>query len=160
MSFEIPSRNTSTILGTDLIPKANSRGTDPLAISFDDFITALGLVGGDPYTAPIVGITPVVIAALPQSLSGPGAISITTPSTNFTSGGVDDALTLIDGTQVGQLLSVVHVVDGGSGILTPTTFADGVTITFTGVGEVWDAIWTISGWQTIGLRGATLPVIA
>jgi len=108
---------------------------------------------------------PVVKAALPQSLSGPGAIGVTQHSSNVTSTGVGDALTLANGVIAGQLKMVTHVVDGGSAVLTPVSFADGATITFTAGGERWVGIWTGTAWQTIELSnvsdgGVVLPAIA
>jgi len=114
-------------------------------------------------TAP--AYSPVVFAALPQALSGVGAISVVTHSTNFTSTGAAQALTLADGTIIGQLKMVTHIVDGGSGVLTPANFVDGVKITFTTGGERWVGLWTAAGWQTTEMSnvadgGAVLPVIA
>jgi len=53
-----------------------------------------------------------------QNLSGAGAINLTTPTTRFTSTGAAQALTLADGTIDGQRKRIIHVVDGGSGVLT------------------------------------------
>ena len=130
------------------------------------------ITGADLKTAggAALAITPpayaaVMLAALPQSLSGAGACNVTSYGTNFTSTGVDDALTLVDGTVVGQLKQVTHVVDGGSGVLTPDNFADGVDVTFTTGGERWIGLWTGTDWQTTELSnvadgGVVLPAIA
>lgn len=109
--------------------------------------------------------SPVVIAALPQSITGAGTVSIATHSTNATSDGSAQALALANGTIIGQMKMVTHVVDGGSLVLTPATFVDGATITFTTVGERWVGVWLATGWQTIELSnvadgGAVLPAIA
>jgi hypothetical protein len=115
------------------------------------------------YTAP--AYSPVIIAAAPESVSGASAVSIATHSTNATSTGVADALTLADGTIVGQLKMLTHVADGGSLVLTPATFVDGATVTFTTAGERWVGMWLAAGWQTVELSnvadgGAVLPAIA
>ena len=112
-----------------------------------------------PYTAPAYAA--VVQAAAPQSLSGAGAVNVTSHQTNVTSTGAAEALTLADGTVVGQLKSVTMVVDGGSSVMTPTNFADGATVTFTNIMENWVGIWTGTTWQTLELNGVTtLPAIA
>ena len=68
-----------------------------------------------------------------QSLSG-GAVDVTSQRTHFTSTGASQTLTLADGTD-GQVKVIVHVTDGGSGVLTPTNFGSGSTVTFTVVGD-------------------------
>lgn len=99
-----------------------------------------------------------------QSLSGAGAVNVTSFLTNFTSTGAGDALTMADGTQIGQLKKVVHVVDGGSGVLTPANLAGGTTVTFTSVGEFALFIWFGTEWTVIELGNTatpgTLPVLA
>ena len=66
-----------------------------------------------------------------QSLSGVGAVDVTSQRTHFTSTGASQGLTLADGTD-GQVKVIVHVTDGGSGVLTLTNFGSGSTVTFTG----------------------------
>lgn len=115
------------------------------------------------HTAP--AYSPVMFAALPQSITGAGAVSVVTHSTNATSDGVAQALTLADGTIIGQLKMVTHVADGGSLVMTPANFVDGATVTFTTGGERWVGMWTAAGWQTTELSnvadgGAVLPAIA
>lgn len=99
-----------------------------------------------------------------QSLSGAGAVNVTSYLTNFTSTGGAQALTMADGTQIGQLKKVVHVVDGGSGVLTPANLAGGTTVTFTSVGEFATFIWFGTEWTVIELGNTatpgTLPVLA
>ena len=51
-----------------------------------------------------------------------------------------NALTLADGTTSGQIKIVNMIVDG-DGTLTPTTFANGTTITFDAVGESATLVW-------------------
>lgn len=93
---------------------------------------------------------------VPDTLSGAGAIPITTPTTAFTSTGASQALTLANGT-AGQVKTIVHDVDGGSGILTPTTKTGFSAITFTAVGEtVTLQYFTTRGWMVIGSYGVTI----
>lgn len=100
-------------------------------------------------------VPPLVPLGSPQALSGAGAVTLTEYKTNFTSTGAAEALTLADGTEVGQLKHIEHVVDGGSGVLTPTTFVDGTDITFTTAGEYATLIWTATGWAVVDLGNVT-----
>jgi hypothetical protein len=90
-----------------------------------------------------------------QSLSGPGAVNLTTHTTAFTSTGVADALSLADGV-VGQIKYIIHVVDGGSGVLTPTNLFNGSTITFTNLGDSVILQFIGTEWHVISINGAAL----
>ena len=49
------------------------------------------------------------------------------------------------------------IVDGGDGTLTPTTFANGTTITFDAVGESATLVWNSTvGWVATSTIGATI----
>lgn len=97
---------------------------------------------------------PLVVST--QALSGAGAVNITTVTTRFTSNGSANALTLADGVN-GQVKNIIHVVDGGSGVLTPTTKTGYSTITFTNAGDsaVLEFV-TTQGWMVVSLNGATI----
>jgi hypothetical protein len=88
-----------------------------------------------------------------QALSGAGAVNVTSALTSLTTTGSAQALTLADGT-VGELKVIVHVVDGGSAVLTPTTKIGFSTITFTAVGESATLVYTAAGWAITALNGA------
>jgi hypothetical protein len=88
-----------------------------------------------------------------QALSGAGAVDVTNMVTSLTSTGSAQALTLANGT-AGQLKTIVHTVDGGSAVLTPTTKIGFSTITFTGVGESATLVYTAAGWAIVALNGA------
>lgn len=88
-----------------------------------------------------------------QALSGAGAVDVTNLFTSLTSTGSAQALTLANGT-AGQLKTIVHTVDGGSAVLTPTTKIGFSTITFTGVGESATLVYTAAGWAIVALNGA------
>jgi hypothetical protein len=90
-----------------------------------------------------------------QALSGAGAVNLTDALTSLTTTGASQALTLADGT-VGQCKSIVHVVDGGSAILTPTTKIGFSTITFTNVGDSVSLVYTSVGWAVVGSKGVTI----
>lgn len=86
-----------------------------------------------------------------QALSGAGAINVTSYLTRFTSTGGAQALTLANGTRVGHLKKVHHSVDGGSGVLTPTSLSGGTTITFTNVGDYALLMWNGTAWLPVEL---------
>jgi hypothetical protein len=88
-----------------------------------------------------------------QALSGAGAVDVTNLFTSLTSTGSAQALTLANGT-AGQMKTIVHTVDGGSAVLTPTTKIGFSTITFTGVGESATLVYTAAGWAIVALNGA------
>ena len=91
-----------------------------------------------------------------QTLTGAGAVDLTNLVTELTTTGAD-ALTLADGTTSGQIKIVNMIVDGGDGTLTPTTFANGTTITFDAVGESATLVWNSTiGWIASSTQGATI----
>lgn len=93
-----------------------------------------------------------------QSLSGPGAVDVTSFSTAFTSTATGNALTLANGT-VGKIKVVAYVAEAAgadTGILTPTTRVGYSTITFTNVGDSVTLQYFTQGWAVIGVRGATV----
>jgi len=92
----------------------------------------------------------------PSARSGAGAVAITALTASLTSTGVAQAITLANGT-AGQILNIVHVVDGGSMVLTPTTKIGFSTVTFTNVGDSVALVYTAAGWAVIG---SYLAVIA
>lgn len=95
-----------------------------------------------------------VFVATPNTLTGAGAISVSTTSTGYISTGAAQALTLADGVN-GQIKTIIHTSDGGSGVLTPTTKAGYTTITFANVGDsVTLQFITGTGWCITGIFGA------
>lgn len=100
-----------------------------------------------------VGNTTGVTTGTVQALSGAGAVNTTTAVTSLTTTGSAQALTLANGS-TGQFKTIVHVVDGGSAVLTPTTKIGFSTITFTGVGESATLVYTAAGWAIVALNGA------
>ena len=87
--------------------------------------------------------------------SGAGAVPVTAGTVRLTTTGTD-ALTLANGTN-GQLLTIIMVVDGGEGTLTPTTKTGYNTIAFNDVGDtiVLQYLTTI-GWMIVSNYGCTL----
>lgn len=98
--------------------------------------------GNTTYTAVLIGST--------QALTGAGAANVTTETTKITTSGVLDAISLADGVN-GQTKTVLHDVDGGSFVLTPTTKTGWSTFTSTVVGEsITLRFVTTRGWIVIG----------
>ena len=93
-----------------------------------------------------------------QSLSGAGAVNVTTFTTAFTSTATGNALTLADGV-AGQLKAIVYVAEAAgadTGVLTPTNFGNGTTITFNAVGESVLLQFIGTDWWIISNNGATV----
>jgi hypothetical protein len=90
-----------------------------------------------------------------QSLSGAGAVDITNAFTSLTTSGVSQALTLANG-EVGELKYIVHAVDGGSAVLTPTTKIGFSTVTFAAVGDSVTLIYTSAGWAILASYNVTI----
>jgi hypothetical protein len=94
-----------------------------------------------------------------QSLSGAGAVNLTSRTTRLTSTAAGNALTLATGTYAGQRKSIrarAGYTGGYTSVLTPATFADGVTITFTAVGQFVELEWQTGGWQIVASSGVTV----
>lgn len=91
-----------------------------------------------------------------QSLSGAGAVNLTSMTTFWTTTAAD-AGTLADGV-AGQIKRIIMVADGGDGTLTPTNFGNGTTITFADVGDAVDLQFDGTNWWVVGSQGA--PAIA
>jgi hypothetical protein len=93
-----------------------------------------------------------------QSLSGAGAINLTTPVTRYTSTGAAQALTLADGTVDGQRKRIIHVVDGGSGVLTAGgSLHLGNSLSSITLANLWDWVeleWQTNAWFVVAWAGA------
>lgn len=94
-------------------------------------------------------------AVAQQALSGAGAINVTTFHTAVTTTGAN-ALTLANGTVIGQRKKITLVVDGGDGTLTPTSLSGGTTITFNDAGDYVELIWNGTAWVVIQNSGTTI----
>lgn len=104
---------------------------------------------------PNVGIAGVVLATgTPQTLTGAGAVNLTTAITYLVTTGAN-ALTLADGTQ-GQVKTIRMKTDGGDGTLTPTNRDGYATITFNDVGDTVTLQFLDSKWCIIGYYGVTI----
>lgn len=98
----------------------------------------------------LAGIIPF---AAPQAISGAGAILPSTYYTAVTTTGAN-AYTFANGTVRGQLKKITMVVDGGDGIITPTSLAGGnTTITLNDVGDFIVLMWNSTAWLIIENSG-------
>jgi hypothetical protein len=93
-----------------------------------------------------------------QALSGAGAADVTNLVTELTTGAGAAAVTLADGTTVGQMKIITMVVDGGgTATVTPTTFANGSTLAFADVNDTVCLVWASTiGWVIVSNSGATV----
>jgi hypothetical protein len=101
-----------------------------------------------------------VLAAVQQALSGAGAVNVASYLTAWTTTGAAQAGTLANGTFVGQRKKIQLVVDGGDGVLTPTSMAGGTTITFSNVGDFVELRWNGAAWDVIERANATNGTVA
>jgi hypothetical protein len=118
------------------------------------FSTTLAVTGASTFT----GLTTHNggIAGVPQALSGAGAVDVVTLTTALTTTGASQALTLANGTN-GQIKYIIHDVDGGSAILTPTTKTGFSTVTFTNAGDTVTLVYlNTRGWFVLSVYGATV----
>lgn len=100
-------------------------------------------------------IIPLWLTGAVQALAGAGAINVTSSYTDFTSTGTGNALTLADGTIVGQMKLIRYVGEGAgtdTGIITPANFLNGTSVTLTAVGDDVGLMWNGANWQLTGLR--------
>jgi len=114
----------------------------------------IGAITGN-VTGNVTGNITGDVTATNQALSGAGAVNLTDMLTSLTTTGASQALTLANGTE-GLIKFIVHTVDGGSAVLTPTTKIGFTTVTFTNVGDSVLMIYTATGWAVIGSKGVTI----
>ena len=91
---------------------------------------------------------PIIYDQTPQTLTGAGAVDITSAITWIVTDGVN-ALTLTDGAE-GQEKFIVMKTDVNDGTLTPTNLGNGTTITFDDVGDSAHLLFTNSAWHFMG----------
>ena len=142
----LTANNTLTLAGTD----STTMTFPSTSASIARTDAAQTFSGTQTFSGAIVGSV--------QSLSGAGAVNLTTLTTAFTSTATGNALTLADGT-VGQLKAVVYVAEAAgadTGVLTPTNFGNGTTITFNAVGDSVLLQFLGTDWWVVSLNGAAV----
>lgn len=96
------------------------------------------------------------VITTPDTRNGPGAVSVTTTTTELTTTGTGDALTLADGT-AGQIKTIIYVAEGAgtdTAVLTPTNRVGYATITFNDIGDSATLQFVGTGWAILALYGA------
>ena len=89
-----------------------------------------------------------------ETITAAGAVSVETPvSYLVTSGAI--AITLAVGYE-GQEKTIIMVTDGGTATLTPTSFANGTTITFDDALDNWRGVFHAGSWYNVGTPTATV----
>ena len=98
-----------------------------------------------------------LIAKGAEAVSSPGAAGVTTGSTQLTTDGTD-AVSLADGTLVGQRKSIVITVGSTTpvAVVTPANYADGTTATLTGEGASVTLEWDGTNWFTVSGSDLTI----
>ena len=98
-----------------------------------------------------------------QALTDAGAANVTSFYTTLTTTGAA-AVTLADGTMIGQLKKIQMIVDAGDATLTPSNLSGGTTITFADAGDFCLLMWDGTNWRVLELGnaadGATAPALA
>ena len=89
-----------------------------------------------------------------QTISGAGAINLTTLFTEITTTSTD-SYSLANGT-VGQVKIITMAVDGGDATITPTTFANGTSITMDAVQDSVTLIYGANGWVVLASQNVTI----
>lgn len=114
---------------------------------------ASGLAGILLSTTGTLSLSGAIVRSLIGTSSGAGAIDITAGIHEITTTGTGDALTLADGT-AGQEIIILYVAEtagADTAVLTPTTFANGSTLTFNNVGDSAHLVYSSTGgWYMIG----------
>lgn len=103
---------------------------------------------GDIQNISIRSFAPSIIDQSPQTLTGAGAVDITSAITHLVTTAAD-ALTIADGIE-GQRKYIIMKTDGGDGTLTPANYANGTTITFDAEGDTVELLFTNGAWHWIG----------
>jgi hypothetical protein len=149
---------TTEVTGT--LPVANGGTGATAATGTGDVVLATSptLVTPNIGVATATSLSTGPVLGTLQSLSGPGAVDITSFTTAFTSSGTGDALTLADGA-AGQLKAIVYVAQiagADTGILTPANLGSGTTITFNAVGDSVQLQYIGTNWWVISAFGAVV----
>jgi len=133
----------------------NTGAVEVASSSSTNFEVAGGVVNAGATLA--AGFIPTVAAS--SALSGPGAIGLTSYQTRFTSTATGNALTLADGTKIGQLKKVSYVAEGAggdTGVITPVNGEGFTTATLNAVGDYIVFMWNGANWLPIDYVGVTL----
>ena len=128
----------------EIVEVVNGVQNGTQSISTDDLTVA-----GDTTLAGLLLLT-----GTPQTLTGAGAVNLTTKVTLLVTTGAN-ALTLAAGT-TGQIKIITMKTDGGDGTLTPTGLRGGTTITFNDAGDTVVLMYVDSAWIILSNFGCTV----
>jgi len=105
----------------------------------------------------LIMIFPLYQDALRETKAGAGAVSVDSYLTELTAGGAI-AVTLADGSKVGQMKKVILDDAAGVATITPATFADGTTAAIAAaIGNYAEFMWTgENGWRLVGSLNVTV----
>ena len=158
----LTANNSLTLAGTDgkTATFSNSitfAGTDATTMTFPGTSATIArtdaaqsFTGNQTFAGAIIGSI--------QNLSGPGAVNLTTGTTAFTSTATGNALTLADGV-AGQFKTIIYVAEAAgadTGVLTPTNFGNGTTLTFNNVGDSVVLQFIGTDWWVVSINGAAI----
>ncbi len=123
-------------------------------------VTADGVLlkdGGVSANSMFAGFYPVVAQNDIAAGTG-GAIIVTNYLTTINTDGTDDAFTLANGAQIGQMKKILLVADGGgNGVVTPATaFAGGTTATFGDAADYLILMWNGTLWVVLENSGVLI----
>ena len=113
-----------------------------------DLLHIVDDVSGTPKNKKILVSDLIRAYTSPQTLTGAGAVDITSFTTLLVTTGAD-ALTLADGAE-NQEKHIVMKTDGGAASLTPDNIANGTSIVFDDVGDSAHLIFSNSAWHFMG----------
>jgi hypothetical protein len=116
-----------------------------------------GSVFGDDSTLLVDGVNNTVNALVQggmQEIVGPGAVYITTTSTEIVTTGTD-AYTLANGTY-GQIKHIIKIGGTGAATITPASFANGTSIELAANFNSVSLLYTNSGWAVIASQNITI----
>ena len=136
--------------GTNFAILSNSAGN--LEIKSGN-TTALSMTGANVAAQGDLTVSGAFIGSR-QAISGAGAINLTTLFTELTTTGAD-AYSLANGT-VGQVKIITMGVDGGNATITPTTFANGTSMTMDAVHDSVTLIYGANGWVVLASQNVTI----
>lgn len=118
-------------------------------VRFNSTTNELEQFNGDSWTA----VTKVQYGT-PQTLTGAGAVSLTTYATLLVTTGAN-ALTLAAGVN-GQRKLIKMKTDGGDGTLTPNSLQGGTTITFNDAGDFVELVYLDGKWNVLSNSGCVI----
>lgn len=142
---QIGNSNTGPVI-TDLISEENVGS----GVTVDGVLIKDGVLRGLSALTSATGALDgaFIRADTKQSISGPGAINVTTYKTEMTTTGAD-AYTLADGVVTGQLKKIHMIAYAGIGTLQPANITINNAILFRAVGDEAILAWTGSSWIII-----------